>query len=332
MPWSRNLANLRDILAALYFTTEDARQVTEDAGLNTAYIAFSNKSAITWHAILTEAENQGAVSAILDIARKRYPNHKGLLDLAEQGALAAVESPTIGAQLPWRARGSPDQWEKIVGGQSTLLPIHFLEVGLQRSRAVARVVLADGSLASGFLTSDNLLVTNHHVLPDRKMARRAVVQFNYQLTANGLSASMEEFRLAPDAVFATSPEEENDWTLIRVAGEPCARWGALTLRRQPVQAGDFVNIIQHPMGAPKQIALYHNVVVFAGEGRVQYLTDTEPGSSGSPVFNSDWQVVAIHHSGGWLTEPGTRTQFFRNEGIHVDRLVDGLAAAGLYIA
>ena len=29
-----------------------------------------------------------------------------------------------------------------------------------------------------------------------------------------------------------------------------------------------------------------------------YLADTQPGSSGSPVLNRHWEVVALHHSGG----------------------------------
>jgi V8-like Glu-specific endopeptidase len=59
------------------------------------------------------------------------------------------------------------------------------------------------------------------------------------------------------------------------------------------------------------------------------LTDTLPGSSGSPVFNSSWQVVALHHSGGWLPEPGTNRVSFRNEGIHVRTLMRGLKRCGL---
>ena len=32
--------------------------------------------------------------------------------------------------------------------------------------------------------------------------------------------------------------------------------------------------------------------------RVRHNANTEPGSSGSPCFNSDWQPVALHHAGG----------------------------------
>ena len=98
-----------------------------------------------------------------------------------------------------------------------------------------------------------------------------------------------------------------------------------------LQVDDFVNIIQHPGGLPKQIAIYHNIVVFADLGRVQYLTDTMPGSSGSPVFNNEWQVVAMHHSGGWIREPSTTNMFFRNEGISSVRLMEGLTKQGLVL-
>lgn len=90
-----------------------------------------------------------------------------------------------------------------------------------------------------------------------------------------------------------------------------------------------MNIIQHPGGGPKQIGLYHNTVVFAGEGRVQYLTDTLPGSSGAPVFNDTWQVVALHHSGGMLREPGTKRSFYRNEGIAITTVLSDITAAGV---
>ena len=74
---------------------------------------------------------------------------------------------------------------------------------------------------------------------------------------------------------------------------------------------------------------YHNVVVFVGQNRVQYPTDTMPGSSGSPVFDSDWNVVALHYSGGKLREPGTNGIYYRNEGIHINAVIDGKKAAGL---
>jgi len=148
-------------------------------------------------------------------------------------------------------------------------------------------------------------------------------------TPKGLATQVAEFSLAPEDGFATSPMRGgDDWTAVRVKGNPNGEWGASSLSAADVKVNDYVNIIQHPGGLPKQIALYHNVVVFVGGDRVQYLTDTLPGSSGSPVFDSQWRVVALHHSGGYLTEPGSRDRkrvFFRNEGIHVQAILKGLA-------
>jgi hypothetical protein len=81
---------------------------------------------------------------------------------------------------------------------------------------------------------------------------------------------------------------------------------------------------------PKQVALYHNVVAYSDGCRVQYLTDTLPGSSGSPVFDTRWRIVALRHSGGWIPEPGSKQVFFRNEGIHFRALRQGLKESGFF--
>ncbi|MFM7867038.1 MAG: trypsin-like serine peptidase, partial [Planctomycetaceae bacterium] len=56
-------------------------------------------------------------------------------------------------------------------------------------------------------------------------------------------------------------------------------------------------IIQHPRGEPQQICVRENRLLkyAAGEPWVWYQTDTVGGSSGSPVFNTSWDVVALHH-------------------------------------
>ena len=97
-----------------------------------------------------------------------------------------------------------------------------------------------------------------------------------------------------------------------------------------VKVGDRVNIIQHPGGGPKQIALSHNVVVSVDDQRVRYLTDTDYGSSGSPVFDEQWRVVALHHSWGTEREPGLKQWYVRNEGIHINTIIEGLAKDGLH--
>jgi endonuclease G len=76
-----------------------------------------------------------------------------------------------------------------------------------------------------------------------------------------------------------------------------------------------VVIIQHPNGGLKRITLTANYVTGTRVPRLHYTTDIMPGSSGSPVFNDQWQVIAIHHAGGKLqVDAGGGTRYV-NEGI-----------------
>lgn len=316
---------LREILARKYPTDYEARQFLDDIELNPMRITFHNRADLTWFSILEEARKQGTawVSAVIDHALEEYPDDEGLQRLRDGVAVRYAEGPDM-ASLRWRGR-SGQTWEKIFAKQSSLVPVSFLEIGMRRARAVARIQVADGSLGTGFLISGDLAVTNHHVLRDRDAAAGATAHFNYQKTIEGRDAEVEELRLDPDAFFVTSSDD--DCTIVKVVGEPSARWGSIELQPARLQVADRVNIIQHPGGDQKQLSFFHNLVAYVGEGRVQYLTDTLPGSSGSPVFDKDWRLVALHHSGGWIPEPGSKDRSFRNEGIHVDRVLDVLRRA-----
>jgi len=329
MAWNQMLTNLRDVLADLYYTQDQARRLIEDAGLRPAYVNLEGDSITRWHNILREADRRNKVVAVVEVAKAEYPENKWLA-AAAQGDLWVVGGADI-ANVAWQGNAGGEQLEKIMGAKSTLMPIHFLEIGLERARPVVKVRRSGGS-GSGFLIAGNLLVTNHHVLESVEMARMATILCNYQQTRDGLDTETKSFRLDPDGpqgAFATS--EEQDWTIVRVAGNPTSEFGTLTLRRKHLAKDDHVNIIQHPGGGPKQIAIYHNVVTYADEDVVQYLTDTLPGSSGSPVFDDQWDVVALHHSGGWLREPGMKMTYYRNEGIAIGRVLDGLEASDLLL-
>lgn len=315
----------RNALARKYPTLEEARRFVTDVGLDPIRIAFHNRADHTWFSILEEAQKQGPrwIRAVLDLAQREYPHDDALQRLRDGAPLSYAEGPDVNA-LGWRGRGG-QTYEKLLGKQSTLVPISFLEVGMRRSRAVARIRLRNGGLGTGFLIPGDLLVTNHHVLPDGNAAAGAVIHLNYQKTIDGHDAEVEELPLDPAAFFTTS--REDDCTIVNVTGQPTARWGAIELAPTALRADDRVNIIQHPGGDQKQLSFFHNLVVYVGEGRVQYLTDTLPGSSGSPVFDKDWRLCALHHSGGWIPEPGSRERFYRNEGIHVDRVIEVLRRA-----
>jgi hypothetical protein len=325
--WNAVLNELIPLLAGLYPSGEKARFALRRAGLDPDEIDLVGAPKIVWFRIMEEANRHDAVREILRVAREDFPNVD--FDALERQLEAPPPRGSRKLDEDWKApAGEGRRLEQLIGAQPTFLPIRFLEIGLVRARAVAQI--RGPLLGTGFLIRGDLLVTNHHVIATPEDARASKVWFNYQQTAAGTESPVEELALDPDAGFATSPDEGgDDWTAVRVQGAPGARWGFLELTDCTVKAGEYVNIIQHPSGLPKQIALYHNAVAYVDEQRVQYLTDTMPGSSGSPVFDSDWRVVALHHSGGWLPEPGTDKVFFRNEGTHVRALIQGLKKHGL---
>jgi endonuclease G len=87
--------------------------------------------------------------------------------------------------------------------------------------------------------------------------------------------------------------------------------------------GEAVSIIQHANGAPKAIAIRSNQVTDVFDKFIHYSTDTEPGSSGSPVLSDAWEVVALHHAG--VPDPAG-SGYIANEGIRVSSIMAHLAA------
>ena len=263
----RTLANLRDLLARLYYRDRDIERIVTTVGLQPAYIAWDDRPVNTWQSVLTEADHHARVPAVIDLARRENPEVQSL-QLAAQDALLAIRTPEM-PDSAWHGPTDEAGLEKITGAASTLRPIGFLLRGYQVSRPVGRVVLADRSSGSGFLIADNLLVTNHHVLGTPEVAAVAHVEFNYQKSPEGRDEPIDRYDLAPDQVFATSPTDDeggDDWTVVKVKGDPVSRWGSLPLAALPDAAprkGDEVIIIQHPGGGPKQIALSHNLVAYA---------------------------------------------------------------------
>ena len=113
---------------------------------------------------------------------------------------------------------------------------------------------------------------------------------------------------------------------MKVGGNPSAKWGALVLAPAKPEVGDNVNIIQHPGGGPKRVAIRNNLIYRANYPIVSYFTDTDGGSSGSPVCTDDWNVVAMHRA--WKAVPNVQFQGKPvpcvNEGVQVAAILEDL--------
>jgi len=100
-----------------------------------------------------------------------------------------------------------------------------------------------------------------------------------------------------------------------------SKWGYIKLHSSPAYAVDqLVNVIQHPKGREKEVALHENKITNIYTNVIRYKTDTQRGSSGSPVFDNSWKLVALHHAAGEHIDG----EWLSNEGIRVDKIVQDL--------
>src|SRR5262245_7462058 len=154
----------------------------------------------------------------------------------------------------------------------------------------------------------------------------------------------------PAAFFVT--DKSLDFSLVALKGDlrkiAAYGWNGLSAAEGKIIVGEYVTIIQHPSGERKQIALRENQIVDVLDNFLHYKTDTSPGSSGSPVFNDQWEIVALHHSGiphkdssgRMLTRDGKvwnaamgehAIHWVANEGVRISRILkhlQGLTLSG----
>ncbi len=284
--------------------------------------------------------------------------------------------PEVGADtIPRGVMESRSIIERIIG-DSNFLPAAFLEEGVLRQKAVARLPKVSSSnplgdpWGSGFLVANSLLMTNNHVIGSVAEAKTIMAQFNYQIDLNGVAQPIDTWSLDPDNFFYT--DAALDFTLVRVkakgiiwplsptvvspsGGEaamlevmsmigaaaeagptipigpplfasryPGWKWGHLQLPKSAItySSGQLLNVIQHPAGRMKEVALQENEVTHIYSNRIHYTTDTEGGSSGSPVLNNAWDLVALHHAAGdW---DAVNNRWIDNEGMRIDSIVQHL--------
>ncbi|WP_366596988.1 DNA/RNA non-specific endonuclease [Bacillus pumilus] len=219
--------------------------------------------------------------------------------------------------------------ERIIG-QNDLFPIHFLEKGLQAGKSICRIVIKDErgrslGYGTGFLVAPTLLLTNNHVFPDAETATLSSAQFNYEQDIHFNARVVQEYRFQPDKFFITNPNL--DFTLVAVqntstSGVKIQEFSYLPLIKQTgkVLLGEYVSIIQHPRGDYKAVVLRENQITDMLDDFIHYSADTEPGSSGSTVFNDEWKVIALHHSG--VPDPDNDGQFIANEGVRISSILN----------
>ena len=191
----------------------------------------------------------------------------------------------------------PEKWETVLGS------VGVMSVG----GSPAQDLFCSGSNVSPL----NYMLTNFHCIDSTSECQNSEFVFNsYYTTCQGSELSVpESYRC--DEVVVSSPLgdcdptlDSLDFTLSSVIGDPLGSWAFVRPDANPVASGEAIYIVQHPSGRPHEIThgSGEDVVVDGHVLRYYNTLDTEPGSSGSPIFReSDHKVVGLHHCGGCTT-------------------------------
>jgi endonuclease G len=229
-------------------------------------------------------------------------------------------------ELTHRATGSPrvdaaalpETKEQIIH-DNDMVPYGFMEKGYKAGASVVKLRVAryeNGArkmrnanpviyFGTAWLLTDSLIMTNHHVVNARNEGEPAASPEDFRIQAlhTIVHFDFDGDGMAGSEVPIQSLEAWDpalDYAILRIppSGRTPLRCLAGPLK---LETGLMpVNIIQHPGGRSKSYAIRNNLVSRSTPSELRYFTDTEAGSSGSPVLDDRWQVVALHRASTYV--------------------------------
>ena len=267
---------------------------------------------------------------------KREGGEVGVIAKALISPQAVIEkraetSQTLKAE-PEEGRGD---YEKVFGTER-YVTLAWYQTGLDRCRGVVRLetkfdrgmgtgILLSGSSVHPSLAGKWVILTNAHVLsedPEVDAAlstSQAVVTLEYAGPNTG-----EKPKRSIEKILWSSPPEKLDATLAVLAGAPPEVPPYPIAKGLPAKGGPRrVYAIGHPLGGGLSLSIHDNLLLDDEDPKLHYRTPTEPGSSGSPLFNDDWDLIGLHHAGS-SSLPKLRGEvgtYEANEGIWIGAIL-----------
>ncbi len=231
------------------------------------------------------------------------------------------------------------QFEQILG-KDRFKTFKWYLTGLDRAAGVAQICDRSGNgLGTGFLvhgvdvhssiTEEWVVVTNAHVISDdpteQSAAKPALPADEVRIRFEAKDPN-EEFEV--DKIIFSSPRTQLDCTIVSLKSPiEHAKPFPIAKRLPLVDQNQRVYVIGHPRGGGLSYSIDDNLLLDHEKPRVHYRAPTEGGSSGSPVFNQQWDLLALHHAGGMKMKMlnGKDGTYPANEGLYIQSILDAVA-------
>ena len=147
---------------------------------------------------------------------------------------------------------------------------------------------------TGFLIGPDRIMTNAHVVGESEALGSFQAQFGFLQGTN--RDQLPKYAFAEE--LARSRPREYDFAIFRLNAVPEGGRGYFKVRDYAFDTiREPISLLGHPNGNPLTFSFG---VIFDNNsflGRVAYTANTAPGSSGSPLFRENWDLVGIHHHG-----------------------------------
>jgi S1-C subfamily serine protease len=175
--------------------------------------------------------------------------------------------------------------------QDVELYTRLIEKGQENFKALAarntvgRIESPIGSpIGTGVLITKNLLLTCNHIF-SKSQVQKAWVRLGYK---DG-SYQSEKNVLELDFV---SNNSHLDYALLKINVQTQQK-PIFINETSILDSGQDVRIIHHPQGNPVIISDFGQITQ-VGEDYIDHNVKTDDGSSGAPIFNRQWELIAIH--------------------------------------
>ena len=347
-PWADPAAQeLHRLLYQLHPTSQQATLIAAKSGIDLSMILQPQAAALLWKDILDHAATAALTGSLIltvrDHLSDQHPNRPFFTDLLENGRVTLTAEPAapVGKSM-FIGRGDE------VSEPEALLYYDDLTISTGRIPSLIETLtklrdLASGvcrmtvdfhgtpSVGTGLRIGTDLLLTNWHVLHHPLTGTQATgvsAEFAYEENPDGKLLAGKPILCDLKSIVASS---QDDWAVIRTSEPLDQAWQVIPATMATPVPGQPAYILQHPGGGRKRLGFVRNQISKVTDRFVYYLTDTQPGSSGSPVFDPSGRLIALHRAGG---EPQTvvgKPPLKKNEGVHVNRIISGLSKAGILL-